>query len=104
VPDHWPRARSGVQAAQSSSLYISEINLVSTEDGEAGRVQTFVGFGPSKEEAEKSALGWCSHLWHDLATCLNSDRLTARNARSEGGSGLLHLKYMKAVARITGCS
>ena len=94
----------GTSAAQCSSFYISEINLVSTADGEAGHVQTFVGFGPSKEEAEKSALGWCSHIRFDLETCLNSDRLTARNYRSDGGDAALDLKYMKAVARITGCS
>ena len=91
-------------ASQCSSFYISEINLVSTADGEAGHVQTFVGFGPSKEEAEKSALGWCSHIRFDLETCLNSDRLTARNSQSDGIGAALHLKYMKAVARITGCS
>jgi hypothetical protein len=49
-------ARAEVLAAQCSSYYISEINLVSTADSEAGHVQTFVGFGPSKEEAEKNAL------------------------------------------------
>ncbi|QIO32192.1 hypothetical protein [Bradyrhizobium sp. 1(2017)] len=92
------------QAVQCSSYYISEITLVSTADGEAGHVQTFVGFGPSKEEAENKALGWCSHIRFDLETCVNSDRATARNSASEGGSGLLHLKYRKAVARITGCS
>jgi hypothetical protein len=96
--------RAEPQAPQCSSFYISEINLVSTADGEAGHVQTFVGFGPSKEEAEKSALGWCSHIRFDLETCLNSDRLTARNYRSDGGDAALDLKYMKAVARITGCS
>jgi hypothetical protein len=57
------------QAAQCSSYYISEINLVSTADAEAGHVQTFVGFGPSMEEAEKNALGWCSHIRFDLETC-----------------------------------
>src|ERR1700751_3286342 len=54
--------RAEVMAAQCSSYYISEINLVSTDDAEAGHVQTFVGFGPSKEEAEKSALGSCSRI------------------------------------------
>jgi hypothetical protein len=97
-------ARAEPPAAQCSSFYISEITLVSTADGEAGHVQTFVGFGPSKEEAEKSALGWCSHIRFDLETCLNSDRLTARNSPSDGDGAALHLKYMKAVARITGCS
>ena len=97
-------ARAEPQVTQCSSFYISEINLVSTTDGEAGHVQTFVGFGPSKEEAEKSALGWCSHIRFDLETCLNSDRLTARNYRSDGGDAALDLKYMKAVARITGYS
>ena len=96
--------RAEPQTGQFSSYYISEINLVSTADGEAGHVQTFVGFGPSKEEAEKSALAWCSHIRFDLETCLNSDRRTARNSPSEGGDAALHLKYMKAVARVTGCS
>ena len=91
------------QAAQCSSYYITEITLVSTADGDAGHVQTFVGFGASKEEAENNALGWCSRVRFDLETCLSSDRITARNAPSEGGGGLLHLKYMKAVARMTGC-
>jgi hypothetical protein len=92
------------QAAQCSSYYISEVTLVSTADGETGHVQTFVGFGPSKEEAESSALKWCSHVRFDLETCLNSDRVTAPNLPSGGSDGALHLKYMKAVARITGCS
>ncbi|MHC2291700.1 hypothetical protein [Bradyrhizobium barranii] len=38
-------ARAEVPAAQCSSYYISEINLVSTADTEAGHVQTFVAFG-----------------------------------------------------------
>jgi hypothetical protein len=50
-------ARAEVGASQCSLYYISEINLVSTADTEAGHVQTYVGFGLSKEEAEKSALG-----------------------------------------------
>jgi hypothetical protein len=94
----------GVPAAECSSYYISEINLVSTADTEAGHVQTFVGFGPTKEEAEKNALGWCSHIRFDLETCLNSDRITGRNAPSDASGNSLHLKYMKAVKRITGCS
>jgi len=73
------------QTGQCSSYYISGINLVSAADGQAGHVQTFVGFGPFKEEAEKSASGWCSHIRFDLETCLNSDRRTARNPPSEGG-------------------
>lgn len=95
--------RAQCQIVQCSSYYISEITLVSTADGEAGHVETFVGFGASREEAENKAMGWCSHIRFDLETCLNSDRMTARNAPSEGSSGLLHLKYMKAVARMTGC-
>jgi len=91
--------RAEVMAAQCSSYYISEINLVSTDDAEAGQVQTFVGFGPSKEEAEKSALGSCSRIRFDIETCLNSDR----NA-PEGSESSLHLKYMKAVKRFTGCN
>jgi hypothetical protein len=97
-------ARTEVLAAQCSSYYISEINLVSTADTEAGHVHTFVGFGPSREEAEKNALGWCSRIRFDLETCLDSDRITARNDLSEGGDYSLHLKYMKAVRRITGCN
>ena len=91
------------QTVPCSSYYISEITLVSSADGEAGHVQTFVGVGSSADEAEKKALAWCSHIKFDLETCLSSDRMTTRNAPSEGGSGFLHLKYRKAVARITGC-
>jgi len=98
-----PGTRAEPQIVQCSSYYISEITLVSTADGEAGHVQTFVGFGLSAEEAERKVMGWCSHIKFDLETCLSSDRITARNAPPEGGSGLLHFKYMKAVARMTGC-
>lgn len=97
-------ARAEVGAAQCSLYYISEINLVSTADTEAGHVQTYVGFGLSKEEAEKNALGWCSRIRFDLETCLNSDRLTGLNAASVDGDHSLHLKYMKAVKRVTGCN
>jgi hypothetical protein len=97
-------SRAEVMAAECSSYYISEITLVSTADTEAGHVQTYVGFGPSKEEAEKNALAWCSRIRFDLETCLNSDRMTGRNSVSEGSDNSLHLKYMKAVKRITGCS
>ena len=97
-------ARAEVLAAQCSSYYISEINLVSTADSEAGHVQTFVGFGLSKEEAERNALGSCSHISFDLQTCLGSDRSSGLNAPSDASGNLLHLKYMKAVKRITGCS
>ena len=93
-----------VPAAQCSSYYISEINLVSTADSEAGHVQIFVGFGSSKEEAEKNALGSCSHISFDVQTCLDSDRSSGLNASSDASGNLLHLKYMKAVKRITGCS
>ena len=96
--------RAEVMASECSSYYISEITLVSTADTEAGHVQTYVGFGPSKEEAEKNALAWCSRIRFDLETCLNSDRMTGRNSVSEGSDNSLHLKYMKAVKRITGCS
>ena len=95
--------RAEPQIVQCSSYYISEITLVSTADGEAGRVETFVGFGLSEEDAERNAMGWCSHIKFDLETCLRSDRMTMRNAPSQGGGGLLHLKSMKAVARRTGC-
>jgi hypothetical protein len=91
-------------AAPCSSYYISEISIVSSADMEAGNVQTFVGFGESKEEAEKNALGSCSHLRHQLEHCSESDRLSAPNNLSEPADKSLHLKYMKAVKRITGCS
>ena len=90
-------------AASCSSYYISEITLVSPGDTEAGRVQTFVGFGASKEEAEKNALGSCSHIQLDLETCLNSDRILGRNAPSDEANSSLHLKYTKAIKRVTGC-
>ena len=96
-------AGAEVRAAQCSLYYISEINLVSTADTEAGHVQTPVGFGLSKEEAEKTVLGWCSRIRFDLETCLNSDRLTGPNTASDGDDNSLHLKYMKAVKRVTGC-
>ena len=91
------------EAAQCSSYYISEINIVSVADTDAGNVQTYVGFGQSKEEAEKNAMGACSHIRFDLETCLESDRSSGRNALSDSGDNSLHLKYMKAVKRITGC-
>ena len=92
-----------VIASSCSSYYISEITLVSPGDTEAGRVQTFVGFGASKEEAEKNALGSCSRIQLDLETCLASDRVLDRNAPSDEAKTSLHLKYSKAVKRITGC-
>jgi hypothetical protein len=91
-------------AAQCSSYYISEINLVSVADTKAGHVQTFVGFGSSKDEAEKNALGSCSHISFDLQTCLDSDRTSGLNAASDAAGNSLHLKYNKAVKRITGCN
>ena len=54
--------RAEVLAAQCSSYYISEINIVAVGDTEAGHVQTFVGFGQSKEESEQKAIQVCSHL------------------------------------------
>jgi hypothetical protein len=90
-------------AAACSSYYISEITLVSPADTEAGHVQTFVGFGTSKEEAEQNALGSCSHVKLDLQTCADSDRVLGRNDPLEKADKSLHLKYMKAVKRITGC-
>jgi hypothetical protein len=92
-----------VLAAQCSSYYISEINVVSVVETQAGNVQTFVGFGESKEEAEKNAAGACSHLRYQLETCLESDRTSGRNAPSDSADNSLHLKYMKTVKRITGC-
>ena len=92
-----------VIASLCSSYYISEITLVSPGDTEAGRVQTFVGFGASKEEAEKNALGSCSHIQLDIETCQASDRVLDRNAPSDEAKTSLHMKYSKAVKRITGC-
>jgi hypothetical protein len=97
-------ARTGLRAAQCSDYYIAEINLVSTLDSVGGHVQTFVGFGPSAQEAEKNALASCSHLKFDLETCLGSDRISGRNMASSATDAPLHLKYMKAVKRITGCT
>jgi len=97
-------ARSEILAADCSSYYISEVNIVSVADTEAGNVQTYVGFGHSKEESEKNALGACSHLRFDLQTCLESDRTSGRNALSDSADNSLHLTYMKAVKRITGCN
>ena len=55
-------ARAVPQAAQCSSFYISEITLVSTADGEAGHVQTFVGFwslqGRGREECPGMVLAY----------------------------------------------
>jgi hypothetical protein len=96
-------APAEVIAASCSSYYISEITLVSPGDTEAGRVHTFAGFGASKEEAEKNALGSCSHIQLDFETCLASDRIVGRNAPSDEANSSLHLKYTKAVKRITGC-
>jgi hypothetical protein len=76
---------TGVLAASCSSYYISEITLVSTADTEAGHVQTFVGFGLSKEEAEKNVLG----ISFDLQTCLDSDRSSGRKAPSDAPDNLL---------------
>ncbi|QIO34887.1 hypothetical protein [Bradyrhizobium sp. 1(2017)] len=98
-----PGAHSAVIGAECSSYYISEITLVSPADTEAGHVQVFVGFGASKEEAEKNALGSCSHIKLDLQTCPDSDRVLGRNAPPDKDGSALHLKYMKAVKRITGC-
>ena len=97
-------ARAEVLAAQCSSYYISEINIVSVADTDAGNVQTYVGFGQSTEEARKNAMGACSHLRFDLQTCLESDLTSGRNAPSGSSDNSLHLKYTKAVKRITGCS
>lgn len=92
-----------VIAAPCSSYYIAEITLVSPADTDAGRVYIFVGFGASTEEAEKNALGSCSHIQLDLQTCLDSDRVLGRNVASDGTYSSLHVKYTRAVKRITGC-
>lgn len=97
-------ARGELLAAQCSSYYISEINLVTMADAQPGNVQTFVGFGLSKEEAESGAVGSCSHLRFELETCLDSDRSSSLNAFSDSADNTLHLKYRKAVKRVTGCS
>ncbi len=97
-------ARAETLAGQCSSFYISEINIVSAADTDAGNVQTYVGIGDTKEAAEKNALGACSHARFDLETCLESDRTSGRNSHSDSSDNSLHLKYMKAVKRITGCS
>src|SRR6516162_3176272 len=91
-------------AAQCSSYYISEINLVTMIDAQPGNVLTFVGFGLSKEESEKNAVGACSHVRFDLETCLESDRVSGINAPSHPADSSLHLKYKRAVKRVTGCS
>ena len=93
-----------VLAAQCSSYYISEINIVPVDDTEAGHVQTYVGFGQSKEESEQKAMQACSHLRFDLQYCLELDRTSGRNALADSADNSLHLKYMKAVKRLTGCS
>jgi hypothetical protein len=97
-------ARAEVWPAECSSYYISEINIVSVADTDAGNVQTYVGFGQSAEEAQKNAMGACSHLKFDIETCLESDLRSGRNALSDASDNSLHLKYTKAVRRITGCS
>ena len=96
--------RAEAQAAQCSSYYISEINLVSTVDAAPGSVQTFLGFGLSKEESDKNAIGACSHVRFDVETCLDSDRTSGLNSASDSTGSALHLKYRKAIKRITGCS
>jgi hypothetical protein len=48
-------------------------------------------------------LGACSHTRFDPEICLESDRASGRNALSDAADWL-HLKYMKAAKRITGCS
>jgi hypothetical protein len=97
-------ARAEVLAAQCSSYFISEINLVSVVDTEPGNVHTFVGFGQSRGESEKNAASACSHVRFDLETCVESDRTSGRNVSSDSTDNSLHLKYEKAVRRITGCS
>ena len=93
-----------VLAAACSSYFISEITLVSTADNEAaGHVEIFVGFGRSKDEAEKNALGSCSHIKFDLQACLDSDRALGSNDPTAMTDNSLHSKYMKAVKRITAC-
>jgi hypothetical protein len=80
---------ANAEIAQCSSYCITEINIVSVADTDAGNVQTYVGFGQSKEESEKNAMGACSHLRFDLQTCFESDRTSGRNALSDsdGHSG-----------------
>ena len=96
--------RAEVLAAQCSSYLISEINIASVVDTEAGNVHMFVGFGQSREESEKNAASAGSHVRFDLETCVESDRTSGRNVSSDSADHSLHLKYVKAVRRITGCS
>jgi hypothetical protein len=93
-------ARTELQAAQCSSYLRNKYRA----DTDGGNVQTYVGFGQSKEESEKNAMGACSHLRFDLETCLDSDRTSGRNALSDSADSSLHLKYMKAAKRIAGCT
>jgi hypothetical protein len=71
-------ARSEILATDCSSYYISEVNIVSVADTEAGNVQTYVGFGHSKEESEQNALG-PAHMF--VSTCrLAWNRIAPRAA------------------------
>ena len=97
-------ARADALAASCTSYYITEINLVSVAETEAGNVHTFVGFGQTKQEAERNAVSACSHVRFDAATCVDSDRISGRNVASDAADNSLHVKYMNAVRRITGCS
>ena len=98
-----PHGRVDLDQAKQGVVTAKSCGAVPGVTTEAGHVQTHVGFRLSKEEAEKNALGWCSRIRFDLETCLNSDRLTGPNAASDGSDNSLHLKYMKAVKRVTGC-
>lgn len=97
-------AHTEASASQCTLYYISEINLVSVADTDAGNVHTFVGFGQSREESERNAISACSHIRFDLETCLASDRNSGRNDPSDSSDRSLHFKYVKAVKRVTGCS
>src|SRR6516165_273352 len=90
--------------AQCSSYYISEINLVTMIDAQPGNVLTFVGFGLSKEESEKNAVGACSHVRFDLETCLESDRVSGINAPFRPDRYFPSSQVQRAVKRVTGCS
>jgi len=49
--------RAEVMAAQCSSYYISEINLVSTDDAEAGHVQTLLDLDRQRKRQRRGPWG-----------------------------------------------
>jgi hypothetical protein len=65
------------------------------------RVIGFEDVVSGREEAQQNAMAACSHMRFDIQTCLELDLRSGRNDPSDNS---LHLKYMKALRRITGCS